>query len=96
MLSINIVRFAECLHLTAPGTLAWFTEELPSLDEHDVLVQTCAGAISIGSELALYCGTARASSPPRYPRNMGYENVGIVVACGGAESATRRSCCGFL
>ncbi|MHB8597924.1 MAG: zinc-dependent alcohol dehydrogenase [Ktedonobacteraceae bacterium] len=90
MVSINGECFAECLCLTAPRSLAWITEELPPVGPQEVLVQTRAGAISIGSELPLYCGTARAGSPPQYPRNMGYENVGIVVACGGAVQRVQR------
>lgn len=82
---------AERLYLTAPRSLAWITEDLPPIGPHDVLVQTRAGAISIGSELPLYDGTSRASHPPQYPRSMGYENVGIVVACG---TSVQRVQCG--
>ena len=46
------------------------------------MVQTQTGAISIGSELPVYCGTSRASHPVQYPRTTGYENIGIVLACG--------------
>lgn len=73
---------ARSLLLAAPGHLHWADETLPPLDPHDVLVQTRTGAISIGSELPLYCGTARASHAPRYPCMTGYESVGLVLACG--------------
>jgi alcohol dehydrogenase len=47
-----------------------------------VLVQTRAGAISIGAELPQYCGTARSTEAARYPRMTGYESVGTVIARG--------------
>ncbi len=73
---------AQKLLLTSPKCLQWLPAVLPPLGAHDVLVQTRTGAISIGSELPLYCGTARASKPTRYPRMTGYESAGIVLACG--------------
>jgi len=73
---------ARSLLLASPGHLQWMAEVLPTLDAHDVLVQTRTGAISIGSELPLYCGTSRTSRPLRYPRMTGYESVGLVLACG--------------
>ena len=73
---------AQSLYLTSQRQLQWVTEELPPLSTHDVLVRTTAGAISIGSELPLYCGTARASDPIQYPRMTGYESIGVVMACG--------------
>ncbi|GCE20851.1 zinc-dependent alcohol dehydrogenase [Dictyobacter kobayashii] len=81
----------ERLDLVAPRSLTWITEELPSLGPHDVLVKTLTAAISIGSELPVYGGTSRAVHPPQYPRSMGYESVGIVVACG---FAVQRVQCG--
>lgn len=91
MVSMNSKRLTERLCLIAPKSLAWITEDLPPVSPHDVLVQTRAGAISIGSELPLYSGSSRAGHPPQYPRSMGYESVGIVVACG---SAVQRVQCG--
>lgn len=91
MVAMNRGRLTERLCLIAPRSLTWITEELPPVGSHDVLVQTRAGAISIGSELPLYAGTSRTSHPPRYPRSMGYESVGIVTACG---SAVQRVQCG--
>src|SRR5205814_5841187 len=73
---------AQKLLLTSPKCLQWIPAVLPPLGAHDVLVQTRTGAISIGSELPLYCGTSRTSKPLQYPRMTGYESVGIVVACG--------------
>ncbi len=70
------------LLLTGPRQLKWVNENLPPLQPHEVLIQTIAGAISIGSELPLYCGTARSSESIRYPRMTGYESAGVVIGCG--------------
>ncbi|HVU68309.1 MAG TPA: zinc-binding alcohol dehydrogenase [Ktedonobacteraceae bacterium] len=64
--------------LTAPRSLAWVSETLPSPGLQEVVVETRVSAISIGSELPLYQGIMSVS----HPRRMGYENVGRVVACG--------------
>ena len=90
MVSMNREHLTERLCLIAPRSLAWITEELPPVGPHDVLVQTRAGAISIGSELPLYSGTSRAGHPPQYPWRMGYESVGIVVACGSTMQRLQR------
>jgi len=73
---------AQSLYLTSQRQLQWITEELPPLNTHDILVRTTAGAISMGSEVPLYCGTSRVSDPIQYPRMTGHESVGIVMACG--------------
>src|SRR5215469_2871021 len=70
--------------LVAPEQLEWVTEELPQLQPNEVLVQTTAGAISIGSELPRYLGTARSAHPASYPQMTGYESIGTIVACGSA------------
>ena len=70
------------LLLTAPKRLEWITENLLPLQPHEVLVQTVAGAISIGAELPPYCGTARSTQQPSYPYMTGYESIGTVIACG--------------
>jgi len=72
----------KSLLLAAPGQLEWVSEDLPPPQPHEVLIQTTAGAISIGSELPLYCGTARRTEPIRYPRMTGYESAGVVIGCG--------------
>jgi len=74
----------QSLLLVAPGQLEWVTEELPPLQPDEVLVQTTAGAISSGSELPRYRGTARSSHTPSYPQMTGYESTGPIVACGSA------------
>ena len=73
---------ADSLLLLAPGQLEWIPEALPPLDAHEVLIQTRIGAISIGTELPLYCGIARTTDSLRYPLMTGYESVGIVTGCG--------------
>ena len=72
------------LLLTAARHLEWIAGEIPPLQPHDVLIQTKAGAISIGSELPIYCGTSRSARPAYYPRMTGYESVGIVIDRGSA------------
>jgi alcohol dehydrogenase len=73
---------ARSLLLVGPGQLEWVSAELPVPRPDEVLVATTAGAISIGSELPIYQGTARHSAPAFYPRMTGYESVGRVLACG--------------
>lgn len=73
---------ARSLLLVAPRRLEWVEETLPDPAPGMLLVRTLAGAISIGSELPRYLGTARHSSPPRYPAMTGYESVGVVTAVG--------------
>lgn len=90
MSSISSKHTASHLCLTAPRSLVWLTEALPPPGPDDVLVQTQAAAISIGSELPLYCGTARTGWPLQYPRNIGYESVGIVIECGSAVQRVQR------
>jgi len=75
---------ARSLLLTAPRQVVWVDEELPELGTADVLVQTTAGAISIGSELPHYIGNARHSAPDAFPMMTGYESAGRVVARGTA------------
>ena len=67
------------LLLTAPRHLEWVSEDLPPLQSDQVLIQTTIGAISIGSELPLYRGTARSSELIRYPRMTGYESLGVII-----------------
>jgi alcohol dehydrogenase len=74
--------YRHSLLLNAPRQLEWVIEDLPPLQPHEVLIQTTSGAISIGSELPLYCGTARSDEPIRYPRMTGYESAGIIISCG--------------
>ena len=72
---------ARSLLLTAPEELAWIAEELPEPGDGQLLVETLAGAISIGTELPHYLGTSRGLGP-HYPAMTGYENVALVRSCG--------------
>ncbi len=62
---------------------------MPALRSGEVLVETEAGSISVGSELPLYRGDVRSGSPARYPLMTGYENVGTVVGCGDGVGSVR-------
>src|SRR5215471_17594246 len=75
---------SRSLLLTAPHQLDWVAESLPPPDPHEVLVQTIAGAVSIGTELPQYQGTEREVMARGYPRMTGYESLGEVIARGSA------------
>lgn len=77
---------SRSLMLMAPERLEWAERDLPALGPVDLLVETRAGAISLGTELPLYRGHARGAARS-YPLMTGYESVGTVVARG---SAVRR------
>ncbi|HST89488.1 MAG TPA: zinc-binding alcohol dehydrogenase [Ktedonobacterales bacterium] len=80
---------ARSLLLTGPLRLEWVDEELPEPGPGQALIATTAGAVSVGTELPEYLGTARHSAPPRYPRMTGYESVGVVVAVGAGVTRPR-------
>lgn len=73
---------ARSLLLAGPRRLEWAEQQLPDPAPGMVLVQTVASAISIGSEVPQYTGTARSLEIPRYPRMTGYESLGRVIAVG--------------
>lgn len=77
------------LLLTAPRQLSWEETDLPEVQDNDVVIQTRAGAISIGSELPNYMGTARHSRPLTFPTMTGYESLGTIVQCGVAVTHLR-------
>ncbi len=79
---------SQSLLLTAPERVEWVEQDLPVLGSHDLLVETRAGAISIGTELPQYRGVARGGRTS-YPRMTGYESVGTVVARGDAVRRVR-------
>ncbi|MGZ3675985.1 MAG: alcohol dehydrogenase catalytic domain-containing protein, partial [Ktedonobacterales bacterium] len=72
----------QSLLLVAPHQFEWRSEKLPHPGAHDVLVQTIAGAVSIGTELPQYMGTERETVAHGYPRMTGYESLGMVMARG--------------
>lgn len=75
------------LLLLAPRRLEWVGEPLTAPGEGELLVETLAGAISVGSELPLYRGDERASRPTTYPRMTGYESLGVVRSAGSGVSS---------
>ena len=79
----------QSLLLTAPRRLSWEKTDIPELRDDDVLIQTRAGAISIGSEVPNYVGTARHSRPLTFPMMTGYESLGAIVQCGAAVTHLR-------
>ena len=72
------VTTARVLTVVEPGRLAWVERLLPGLGAEDVLVETVAGAISVGSELPIVRGRARSATPVIYPTTTGYESIGVV------------------
>ncbi len=77
-----MVTNAESLQLIAPRKLKWFAKSLPVLGPQDLLVQTVATAVSVGTELALFRGDARLTDPIQYPRKFGYESLARVTEIG--------------
>ncbi|MEM9955586.1 MAG: zinc-binding alcohol dehydrogenase [Chloroflexota bacterium] len=73
---------ARSLLLHGPHTLNWQEHMLPLVDEHHVVIETVAGAISIGSELPQYTGKARLATEPSYPKMTGYESYGRITSVG--------------
>ncbi len=69
------------LYLAAPRKLVWQQEELSAPGPSELLVETVAGAVSVGAELPQYLGVAR-GGPEGYPRMTGYENIAVVRECG--------------
>lgn len=80
---------SRSLLLMGPRRLEWIQERLAQPASDGALVRTLAGAISIGSELPQYLGTARSSAATRYPHMTGYESVGIVVSVGASVERLR-------
>jgi alcohol dehydrogenase len=74
---------AKSMMLIGPQRLAWIEEELPEPGPRQILVETLAGAISIGTELPHYLGRSRGHALT-YPAMTGYESVARVLACGPA------------
>lgn len=70
------------LLLMEPGRLARVAEELPAPGPNEAMIQTLAGAVSVGAELPQYAGTERGGDQRGYPRMTGYESVGRVIALG--------------
>lgn len=73
---------AKSLILHGPKTLYWKEEMLPALRDDAVLIETIAGAMSVGSEIPRYRGDSRESEPLKYPLMTGYESYGRIIAVG--------------
>jgi alcohol dehydrogenase len=72
---------AQSLLLVGPEALAWTESDLSEPGPDELLVETLAGAISIGTEVPHYLGQSRGIAP-HYPAMTGYESVGRVLAQG--------------
>ena len=70
------------LQLMGKGNMAWQESELPPLGKDEVLIKTIATAISVGADLPQYEQSDAADPFPVYPRKVGYESYGEVVAIG--------------
>ncbi|GAB5493748.1 MAG: alcohol dehydrogenase catalytic domain-containing protein [Phototrophicaceae bacterium] len=73
---------ATSLMLHGPQTLSWSEDMLPLVGDNDVVVETIAGAISIGSELPRYLGQSREVKTLLYPMMTGYESYGHITGVG--------------
>src|SRR5215510_7689779 len=74
------------LLVTAPRQVEWVQDNIRQPADGEVLVETIAGAISIGSELPQYRGDARLSQRPTYPLMTGYESYARIIAVGAGVS----------
>lgn len=73
---------ARSLKLYGPQTLKWSEDMLPLVGDDDVVIETIAGAISIGSEIPRYLGQSREAKQLRYPMMTGYESYGRITSVG--------------
>jgi alcohol dehydrogenase len=76
------MKQCSSLMLVSPRRLEWIQEELPPPGADELLVETVAGAVSLGSELPQFTGWERRSAPGGYPRMTGYESIGVVLKRG--------------
>ncbi|WP_273851934.1 zinc-binding dehydrogenase [Guptibacillus spartinae] len=72
----------QSLILTGKRKLEWKSTMLDPIKEDEVLIETIAGAISIGAELPQYNETDVTDTNPQYPRETGYESYGRVIETG--------------
>jgi len=75
---------ARSLMLFGPRTLDWTEDMLPLVGEQDVVIETIAGAVSIGSEIPRFLGTSREAKGLDYPMMTGYESYGRITGVGKA------------
>ncbi len=79
------------LLLYGPRDLRWTEGELKPPEPGEVWLETLAGAVSVGTELPLYRGDARAVAAPAYPLMTGYESLARVVRIGREVENVRAS-----
>ncbi len=84
MMEVMSVTTAQVLTVVEPRRLAWVEHILPPPGPDEVVVETVAGAVSVGSELPIIRGRTRSTTPVVYPTTTGYESIGIVRARGAA------------
>lgn len=72
----------ESLVLKGERRLVWEENEIPALQEDEVLIKTIAGAISIGAEIPQYMKSDLSDENPVYPMETGYESYGEIAAAG--------------
>jgi len=72
---------AQSLLLVGPEQLRWTATDLAEPAPDEILVETLAGAISIGTEIPHYLGQSRGIAK-KYPSMTGYESVAKVLASG--------------
>ena len=72
----------KAMYLMAPGLVELRDVELREINENEVLVKTEFSAISAGTELANFNDLP--NTVRKYPRNFGYNAVGIVEKVGAA------------
>lgn len=73
----------KSLKIVEQAKAKWVSQTLPQIKGNEVLVQTLAGAISIGSELPIY------NSPETVPIETGYESFAEVIEVGSAVEKLR-------
>lgn len=72
----------QSLVLVGKRKLEWERKALNPIEEDELLIQSIAGAISIGAELPQYNESDVTDLDPKYPRETGYESYGKVIAAG--------------
>ena len=77
------------LQLMGKRNMKWQEYELPALSKDEVLIKTIATAISVGAELPQYKGADATDPFPVYPRKVGYESYGEIVATGTTVNALK-------
>lgn len=82
--AMDEVLDVQIARLTAPRTLVFESERLKigDLASDQVVAETVVSALSVGTELAAYCGLPPLRPGPIYPRVVGYCNVARVLKVG--------------